>query len=317
MDSERVLDLLARLDDHGVPVWIEGGWGIDALLGRQTRLHDDLDLVARLVDADGIKHVLGELGYTLEGGGAPLSFELVDAAGHQVDVHPASFTPTGDGVYRLASGEDWVYPAAGFAGVGRILGREVPCLTPEVMLLCHSTGYTLDEDHRRDAIALSEEYGLPLPVFLVDVRDIAEAAEQVVASFARDFEEVLTAAEVHHIGATALPSGRTKADVDVNVRVDEGCFATLVDALRARLPVAQPQNWSPTFASFAAGGYQLPLGVQVTVIGSADDFLLALRDRMREDPELLRRYDDAKVAAAAQGRAAYWRAKDSVLRELL
>ena len=32
------------------PVWLMGGWGIDALLGRQTRRHHDLDV---LVEASG------------------------------------------------------------------------------------------------------------------------------------------------------------------------------------------------------------------------------------------------------------------------
>ena len=69
-------------------------------------------------------------------------------------------------------------------------------------------------------------------------------------------------------------------------------------------------------ASFSAGGYALPLGIQVTVIGSPDDFLLTLRDRMRADPELLRRYDELKVASAAGGAQAYWEAKDRFLQAL-
>jgi lincosamide nucleotidyltransferase A/C/D/E len=165
MAAARVLDLLARFQERGIAVWLDGGWAVDALLGEQTRAHDDLDLVARLEDSARIERALNELGYVLAGGGAPLSFELVDDAGHQVDVHPASFTPTGDGMYRRADGEDWIYPAAGFGGVGRILGREVPCLTPEVVLVNHTTGYALDEAHERDVIALAERYGLPLPEF--------------------------------------------------------------------------------------------------------------------------------------------------------
>ena len=27
-----------------VRAWVEGGWGVDALMGRQTRDHDDVDL---------------------------------------------------------------------------------------------------------------------------------------------------------------------------------------------------------------------------------------------------------------------------------
>lgn len=165
MDAARVLDLLEHLSTLDIPVWLMGGWGIDALLGTQTRPHDDLDLVARLDDAERIEAAFGEHGYVLAGGGAPLSVELVDPGGHQIDVHPVSFAPTGDGIYKMSNGEDWVYPADGFTGVGRILDREVPCLTPDVMLMCHTTGYALDEDHQRDVTALSERFNLPLPDF--------------------------------------------------------------------------------------------------------------------------------------------------------
>jgi len=152
---------------------------------------------------------------------------------------------------------------------------------------------------------------------LVDVREIASTAQQVVASFERDHADLLADVEVHHIGATSLPFGCTKGDVDVNVRVGEARFPLIVAAVGDRLATAQPDNWSATFASFSADGYALPVGVQVTVIGSDDDFLLALRDRMRADPSVLRRYNAVKQAAASEGRDAYWSAKDRLLRELL
>ena len=165
MDAARVLDLLAHLKALDIAVWLDGGWAIDALLGEQTRPHDDLDLVARLDDSARIERALNERGYVLAGGGPPSSFELVDSEGHQVDVHPASFTPTGDGLYTMANGEDWIHPADGFSGSGRIRGREVPCLTPEVVMVNHTTGYALDEAHQRDVIALSERFGIPVPEF--------------------------------------------------------------------------------------------------------------------------------------------------------
>jgi GrpB-like predicted nucleotidyltransferase (UPF0157 family) len=155
------------------------------------------------------------------------------------------------------------------------------------------------------------------PVTLVDVQEIAGVARRVITEFERDFGDALAHAQVHHIGATALPFGQTKGDVDVNVRVGEAQFPMTVSALGERLTVAQPENWSETFASFSAKGYELPLGVQVTVIDSKDDFLLPLRNRMRADPSLLRRYNDIKVAAALEGAEAYWKAKDEILRENL
>jgi GrpB-like predicted nucleotidyltransferase (UPF0157 family) len=157
----------------------------------------------------------------------------------------------------------------------------------------------------------------PEEVALVDVRDVAAAACDVIARFERDFAETLAGVEVHHIGATSLPFGHTKGDVDVNLRVGGDAFPALLATLGGRLAEAQRENWTPTFASFSSTAYALPLGIQVTVIGSPDDFLLMLRDRLRTEPGLLRRYDEAKVAAAPGGREAYWSAKDALLRELL
>jgi lincosamide nucleotidyltransferase A/C/D/E len=165
MDAARVLHLLAHLKTRDIEVWLDGGWAIDALLEEQTRPHDDLDLVARLDDSAQIERALDERGYVLAAGGPPASFELVDGDGHQVDVHPVSFTTTGHSVYRMANGEDWIYPADAFSGLGRILGDDVPCLTPEVVMISHTTGYTLDEAQRQDVTALGERYGIPLPDF--------------------------------------------------------------------------------------------------------------------------------------------------------
>jgi GrpB-like predicted nucleotidyltransferase (UPF0157 family) len=152
---------------------------------------------------------------------------------------------------------------------------------------------------------------------LQDVAELAEQADAVVERFRRDTTDLLHGAEVHHIGATSMPFGRTKGDVDVNVRVDARDFAAVVTALREHYDVAQPENWTPEFASFSTDRYSLPFGIQITVIGSDNDHLLALRDRMRADPELLRRYDECKAAAASAGPAGYWEAKNAFLQATL
>jgi lincosamide nucleotidyltransferase A/C/D/E len=161
MEAEVAVSLIDALEAAGVQVWVDGGWGVDALLARQTRAHDDLDLVVSLADVPKLKDVFAKLGFVALGGGAPMSFELLDSDGRQVDVHPVTFDDQGGGVYLARSGEKWVYPAAGFKGTGSILGRKVQCLTPEVQVLCH-TGYELDADDRADMHALHEKFGVEL-----------------------------------------------------------------------------------------------------------------------------------------------------------
>jgi Aminoglycoside-2''-adenylyltransferase len=44
MTKEDVLEVLNALEQAGVSVWIDGAWGVDALVGEETRPHTDLDL---------------------------------------------------------------------------------------------------------------------------------------------------------------------------------------------------------------------------------------------------------------------------------
>jgi lincosamide nucleotidyltransferase A/C/D/E len=162
MEAEEVVALVDSLGQSGARTWLDGGWGIDALLRRQTRPHADLDLVVALADVSKLREVLGERGYEVAGDGAPMSFELVDAHGRQRDAHPVVFNERGDGVYLMRTGEEWTYPAAGFAGTGRVLAREVRCLTAEAQVICHE-GYELDADDLQDLQALREAFGVRLP----------------------------------------------------------------------------------------------------------------------------------------------------------
>ena len=73
-----------------------------------------------------------------------------------------TFNERGDGVYRMRSGEDWIYPAAGFAGTGQVFGRQVHCLSPVVQMLCH-TGYELSEKDHEEIRALQEIFGVEPP----------------------------------------------------------------------------------------------------------------------------------------------------------
>jgi len=163
MSAEHAAAVLAHLDRRGFDAWLEGGWGIDALLGRQTREHDDLDVIVPLEQLPRLEAALHELGYGVGFASGPLSFEVVDDEGRQIDVHPIALQPSGDAVYQMENGRTWTYPAGSLTGRGEIAGRAVKCLAPDMALLCHSTGYTLDDVHQGDVAALCEHFGLRLP----------------------------------------------------------------------------------------------------------------------------------------------------------
>ena len=162
MAAEELARLLDALDAAGVQVWVDGGWGVDALLGEQTRSHDDLDVVVEMSDVGRLQDVLRQQGYTFQHREAPLSFELVDPDGRQVDVHPVTFDERGDGIYQMDEGKTWTYPATGLAGIGHIAGRQVRCLTPELQMRVHA-GYELTDKDHEEIRLLQERFGVGAP----------------------------------------------------------------------------------------------------------------------------------------------------------
>src|SRR3989442_10436859 len=152
-----------------------------------------------------------------------------------------------------------------------------------------------------------------LPVELRPVEDLASDIDAGRTELGRELAVVAPGLVIEHIGGTSMPDGLTKGDVDVNLRVDEDRFDHVVAALSTRFDVAQPENWTATYASFSDTCRGVPVGIQVTVEGSDDDFLVTLRDLMRDDTELRHQYDAIKRANAPSGRDPYWRAKHDFL----
>lgn len=129
MGEDRVLQALEALEREGVTPCCMGGWGVDALVGEQTRKHRDLDLIVEPQHRDAALHALAGLGYKTwyEQGSEvpsadPLENRIVvrDAAMRVVDVHPVDAE------------------AAGLAIVsGSIGGRPVKCLSAEQQVRAH------------------------------------------------------------------------------------------------------------------------------------------------------------------------------------
>ncbi len=63
MPAARVLEILRALEEAELDVWVMGGWGLDALAGRQHRTHRDLDLIVEQRDLKEAVRVLGTAGF--------------------------------------------------------------------------------------------------------------------------------------------------------------------------------------------------------------------------------------------------------------
>lgn len=63
MTAQGALELIMLFEQNQIEVTLDGGWGVDALLGEQTRVHTDVDIVIPYKDLAGLRRLLEARGY--------------------------------------------------------------------------------------------------------------------------------------------------------------------------------------------------------------------------------------------------------------
>jgi lincosamide nucleotidyltransferase A/C/D/E len=162
MDASDVLSVVVALEEAGLRLWLDGGWGVDALVGEQTRDHDDLDCVIALSDAPLARDTLAVLGFTVDLDELPTRFVMRDRSDRRVDFHTVTFDAAGSATQQLQDGSLAPYPSRGFAGHGHVAGVRLACLTAAVQAL-HHLGYDPDQKDHQDMVLLAERCGIDLP----------------------------------------------------------------------------------------------------------------------------------------------------------
>jgi lincosamide nucleotidyltransferase A/C/D/E len=158
MSAQDAIALVRLIEAHGITVWVDGGWGVDALLGAQTRPHRDLDIAISHHDVPGLRAILESRGFTdvPRDDTRDSNFVIGDDRGLQVDVHSFLFDADGRNIYGCA------YPAESLTGAGTIDGQAVRCISPEWIVRFH-TGYAVDSDDYRDVRAICSRFGIAIP----------------------------------------------------------------------------------------------------------------------------------------------------------
>jgi 2'-5' RNA ligase len=186
-----VLRIVTALEAEGVTYWLGGGWGVEALLGFESREHSDLDLVVddHDVSLPGVTRALATVGYvwrSTDQGAVWLPYRSTyeNSRGRHVEV-------LGIDWYVLEAAWSLLRPTPEPPGAtpqqrkdrcfstGLLAGRPVPCLSREAQLLFHS-GYVLRS-----------------PI-VSDVRHLQTLSADKTSSYVAGAEHVITA------GQTAL-----------------------------------------------------------------------------------------------------------------
>jgi lincosamide nucleotidyltransferase A/C/D/E len=161
MRAEDVLSVLALLRRAEADVWVGGGWGIDALVGEQTRDHRDLDLMHRQDQEAAVVAALREAGFVESLNCRPIRFVVAAADGREIDLHPLVFGADGSAVQASPEPErPFRYPASCFV-TGTIEGTSVPCLSAEQQV-CFHQGYEPTDRDRQDMAQLRRVFGIAI-----------------------------------------------------------------------------------------------------------------------------------------------------------
>lgn len=161
MTDADVVEVLGWLGEREIAVWLVGGWGVDALVGEQTRDHEDLDLIVRDDDVSRVSDVLHGHGFRLSRGDEG-GFLLTDERDRVVDLHTVHFDDRGNGHFEGESRGPFEHPATAFAAAGTIAGWRVTCLSAEAQMTNHAWGYTPGDTDFRDMRLLNARLGTAL-----------------------------------------------------------------------------------------------------------------------------------------------------------
>jgi len=164
MSATDVVEVIGTLELADIDFWIDGGWSVDALLGEQTRHHEDLDIVIQQSDVTRLRELLEAKEYKevkLEIA-RPFNFVFGDKKDHEIDVHVIVFDNGGNGIYGPAEDGE-MYPANALSGVGGMIeGKAVKCTSPEWMVQTH-IGYKLGETDFHDVVTLCRKFNIEYP----------------------------------------------------------------------------------------------------------------------------------------------------------
>lgn len=163
MKLETVVTLYRAFEAAGLACWIDGGWGVDALLREQTRQHSDLDLAVHLADSARFEALLGPMGYArISRPGDPIwNWILRHPTDGMIDMHGFVLNDRGDGILGQPD-DDSMYPAGAFDGVGRLGDVPVKCIAAGAVLMFRN-GFQPRPVDRHDVALLCERFQLELP----------------------------------------------------------------------------------------------------------------------------------------------------------
>ena len=142
------MKVIELFENTGITYWLDGGWGVDILAGKQTRIHRDIDINFDAQHTEKLLNVLLNLGYKIDTDWKPVRIELYSDELGYLDIHP--FVLNEDGTSKQADLEGgWYEFEKDYFGSVFFEGKTIPCISLKGQKVFHS-GYELRDKDKHD-----------------------------------------------------------------------------------------------------------------------------------------------------------------------
>lgn len=150
--KEDLITIINLLENANIKYWIDGGWGVDILAGKQTRNHRDIDVNFDAQHTEKLLNLLFEYGYKIDTDWKPVRIELYSEKYGYLDIHP--FILNEDGTSKQADLEGGFYEfEKDFFSNAIFEGKTIPCISLKGQKIFHS-GYELRDKDKKDIAVL-------------------------------------------------------------------------------------------------------------------------------------------------------------------
>ena len=150
--KEDLMTIINLLEDSNIKYWIDGGWGVDILAGKQTRNHRDIDVDFDAQYTEELLKILLKYGYEVDTDWKPVRIELYSKKYGYLDIHP--FILNEDGTSKQADLEGGFYEFEKDFFCNAIFeGKTIPCISLKGQKIFHS-GYELRDKDKQDISVL-------------------------------------------------------------------------------------------------------------------------------------------------------------------
>ena len=158
MKSSDVVDLYELCQQNEITIWIDGGWAVDALLGKQIRDHNDVDIAIEWKQVSKLRKLLEAKEYRETAQDGQFNFVMTDRAGKTIDFHAFILDTEGN----IKEGIE--YPKGSLTGSGVINDKVINCIAPTYMVQFIAPWISKHPSKYLPAVsALCEKYNIPLP----------------------------------------------------------------------------------------------------------------------------------------------------------